>query len=208
MTIDSNFVYGGNFENVNAMPVYIVNGYTVTGSSIGNMGFMGSFGGNMIKAATSFVRPTGTAAYIALDAVANSTGTASLLTFNNIARTINGSGYVVKAILMTNQISNTARFRLQLYNFSPSPISDNDAFPLLWTNRDSKIGFLDFPAMFSCGSGSSAAISFLTPPDGYTPLSFVCVSGSANLFGMLETLDAFTPAHNQAFHIELEADVN
>jgi hypothetical protein len=212
MTISSNFVYGGNLENVNAQPVYLVGTLGASGSYAGNgettEAFVGHVGGSMTKAVTQFYRPTGTSAYIALDAVANATGSASLLTFSNIARTVNGSGYIVKAILMTDQISNTAKFRLQLYNFPPTPVADNDAFPLLWTNRNSKVGFLDFPAMFSCGSGSSSAISFLTPPNGYTPLAFICVSGSASLYGMLETLDAFTPAHNQAFHIELEADVN
>lgn len=212
MTIDSNFVFGGNLENVNAQPVYLVGGVSPSGSYT-NSGatseaFTGHVGGTMTRAMVDFYRPTGTSAYIALDAVTNSTGTSTVLNFSNIARIPNGSGYVVKALLMTDQFSNTARFRLQLYNYSPSPVSDNDAFPLLWTNRNIKVGFLDFPAMISCGSGSSSAVALLTPPNGYTPLAFICVSGSSNLYGILETLDAFTPAHNQAFHIELEADVN
>lgn len=107
---------------------------------------VGEVGGNMGKAAATLTRPADTTAYTAKDAVADSTSAPTVLTFSNLARVNAGSGYIVKARLMTNQSTNTARFRLHLFDTSPTAINDNAAYTLLWANRATRIGYIDLTA--------------------------------------------------------------
>jgi hypothetical protein len=206
MTVSNPFVWHGNKEDINAQPVFLVDPGAIDSDSLLALGNVGGF---MTQAAAEFNRPTGTTAYIALDAVANlATGTASALIFSNLARIYGGTGYVVKARMMTDQPTNTARFRLHLYDTLPTAILDNAFHTMLWTNRDMRLGSIDFNAMASESSGSTATFSILTPGVGNLPLAFTCITGSKALYGLLETLDAFTPAHNQGLYIQLSADVN
>lgn len=165
---------------------------------------IGEVGGNTVAVSVEFSRPADTTAYAARDAVANSTSSPTVLTFSNIARVNAGSGYITKARLMTDQSTNTARFRLHLYRTAPTAINDNAAWTLLWANRANRIGFIDFSALQTEGTGSDAANALNTD----IRLAFVCATASRALYGMLETLDAFTPASGQQFMIELSAEAN
>jgi hypothetical protein len=170
--------------------------------------------GNIIVSSLTLTRPADSNAYIAKDVVSNSTSSPSVLTFTNIVSTGGQSGYLVKGRLLTNQSTNVARFRLHLYTVAPTAIADNAPFTLLATNAANRIGYIDFPACQTEGSGSDAANSMYTigtlnnltiqSPQGAIPF----VSATRSLFGILETLDAFIPASEQTFFIELTADVN
>ena len=151
---------------------------------------------------TSFARPAGTTAYTAKDAVADSASAPTVLTFTKMANKPGGTGYITKARLMSDQSGNTARFRLHLFHTAPTPINDNAAHTLLYANRANRVGHVDFDAMQTEGSGSTAANASNTA----VRLPFACAAGSRDLFGLLETLDAFTPASAQAFHLELTAE--
>jgi hypothetical protein len=105
---------------------------------------------------------------------------------------------------MTNQSTCTARFRLHLFNASPTAINDNAAYTLLWANRAERIGYIDFTACQTEGSGSDAANS----QNDSVRLPFVAGAGNRTIYGLLESLDAFTPASGQAFYISLTADLN
>lgn len=158
--------------------------------------------GQLISINTTFTRPADGNAYAALDVVG--TSPASNLTFSNFARINGGSGYIVKARLLTNQSTCTARFRLHLYKISPTSIADNALFTLLFANAANRIGYIDFSACKTEGTGSNAASSL----NDSCRLSFNCDTGSRDIFGILETLDAFTPASGQQFFIELSGDLN
>ncbi len=160
--------------------------------------------GRLIAVETSFARPADTTAYAAKDAVSNSTSAPTVLTFTNLARESGGSGYIAKARLWTDQAANVAQFRLHLFHTTPTAINDNAAQTLLWANRSKRIGYIDFAAMQTEGTGSDAANSQVT--DVWLP--FTCATGSRNLLGLLETLTIFTPASAQQFYVELTADVN
>ena len=161
-------------------------------------------GGTTRTAAVTLTRPADTNAYAAKDAVSDSTSAPTVLTFSNIARLNGGSGYITKARLMTNQSSNIARYRLHLYHTAPAAINDNSQFTLLWANRTNRVGYIDFDALNTEGTGSDAAGALNTA----IRLAFVCAAASDDLIGRLETLDAFTPANAQVFYIELTAECN
>lgn len=165
---------------------------------------VGEVGGKMAVVGVTLTRPADTTAYAAKDAVSDSTSAPTVLTFANLARINAGSGYIVKARLMTNQSANIARFRLHLYHTAPTAINDNAAHALLWANRANRIGYIDFSACQTEGSGSDAANGV----NDAVRLSFVCASGSRAVYGLLETLDAFTPASAQVLYVELTADLN
>lgn len=163
-----------------------------------------SVGGNMGVASAAITRPSNTDAYTAKDAVSDSTSAPTVLTFSDLARINGGSGYVTKARLLTNQSTNTTRFRLHLYHTAPTAINDNAAFTMLWANRANRVGYIDFDSQQTEGSGSDSSNALNTT----IRLAFKCATGSRVLYGLLETLGAFTPASGQLFFIELTAENN
>ena len=170
-----------------------------------NLDASGNFkvAGNMSSASATLTRPSDTTAYAAKDVVTDSTSSPTVLEFSDIANVVGGSGYIVKAILLTNQSTNTSRFRLHLYHTAPTAINDNSPFTLLWANRVNRIGYLDFVACSTEGTGSDMAQS----QSDTVRLPFI-TSATKHLYGLLESLDAFTPASAQLFYIVLNADVN
>jgi hypothetical protein len=165
---------------------------------------LGQVGGHMEPVSATLTRPADTTAYAAKDAVSDSTSAPTVLTFSKLARVQGGSGYIVKARLMTNQSTNVARFRLHLYHTAPTAINDNAAHTLLWANRAARIGWIDFAACQTEGTGSDAANAL----NDTVRLPFSCADTSRHLYGLLEAIDAFTPASAQVFFIELTADLN
>ena len=164
--------------------------------------FLGKIGGSTLASSATFSRPADTTAYLARDTVSNSTSAPTILTFANIARVSGGSGYLTKFRLMTDQSTNTARFRLHLFHTAPTAINDNSPYTLLFANAANRIGQIDFPAMSTEGTGSNASASL----NMIDRLAFVLPGTS--IFGILETLDAFTPASAQNFYLEITAENN
>lgn len=173
-------------------------------------------GGSLEISSVTLTRPANTNAYAAKDVVANATTGASVITFADIVANVGDSGYITKARLLTNQSTNTARFRLHLYTVAPTALNDNDPFTLLAANAALRIGVIDFPACQTEGTGSDAANSLFTigtlnnqstqSPQGALP--FKTASNATSIFGILETLDIFNPTSGQTFFIEITADVN
>jgi hypothetical protein len=186
----------------NIQPVSVSNPLPTTGAAGEN--HLGEVGGRSVLVSAAFARPADTSAYAALDAVSNSTSAPAVLTFTNLARIAQGSGYITKARLVTDQVGNTARFRLHLYHTAPTAINDNAALTLLWNARDKRIGHIDFDPLATEGSGSDAASAL----NAILRLPFNCAASDRNLYGLLQTKDIFTPASGQNFFIELAADLN
>lgn len=167
---------------------------------------LGEVGGRLAAvAASELTRPSDTTAYAALDVISNSTSAPVVLTFTNLARITGGSGYIVKARVMTDQKVVVARFRLHLFHTAPTAINDNSPYLLLYANRANRIGQVDFSAAGTEDATNSTAASALAKDER---LAFVCATGDRNVYGILETLDAFTPASGQKFYVELTADLN
>lgn len=154
--------------------------------------------GFTVHSAVEITRPANTTAYAAKDAIADTGPT--ILTFTGCARTNGGSGYITKARLMTDQAANVAAYRLHLYDATLSAVADNAAQTVLYANRASYIGYIDFPAASTDGSDTANSQST------QAPLPFV--ASGTSLFGMLETLTAFTPASGQKFYIQLGIEQN
>jgi len=166
---------------------------------------LGEIGGRTVRNAATFARPADTTAYAALDAVSTSTSAPTVITFSGMARINAGSGYITKARIMTDQKTNTARFRLHLFHTAPTLTNDNAAFPLLWSNRENRVGKIDFSPMATEDATNSTCAESLNDA---VRLSFTCEAANAALYGILETLDAFTPASAQNFYISLTSEQN
>lgn len=160
--------------------------------------------GKTVAVNATLTRPADTNAYTALDAISDSVSSPTVLTFNNVARVNNGSGYLTKLRMMTNQSTFIGRIRLHLFHTAPTAINDNAACTLLWANRSNRIGHITLDAASTEGSGSDAAnasaISIRLP--------FVCAAADRNIYALVETLDGFTPISGQNFFFELTAELN
>lgn len=161
--------------------------------------------------AVEFNRPTDSPspiAYTAKDAIANSTGSPTLLTFSGITPDVSQFGYITKVRLMTNNSAwastNAAVIKLHLYKNQPTAIADNAPFTILYANRANRIGTITFPALSTEGSGSDSATALWTGA-----LAFESRPSNNTIYGMLE-VDSFsgtlTPTNAQSFFIEITTD--
>lgn len=145
-----------------------------------------------------FTRPSNTTAYAVQDVVSNSTTTPALLQFSNAALTNGGSGIILSARHLKNSTT-TASFRLHLYRSNgATPINDNAQFALLFANRSTRIGFIDF-SHATGGTGSDCSHALTT----FTNLPFICDSATSSLFGILTTTTGYTPISGEQHFIEL-----
>lgn len=160
---------------------------------------LAGLGSRSMVRSVELTRPSDTTVYHALDAIANSTSAPTALTFSNAARVDGGSAYILFAKLTTNNPSCDARVRLHLFSTSPTAVNDNSPHPVLYANRATLVGHLDFPALASGGAGSDASQSLIVD----ARILVACAPSSRNLFGLVQTLDAFTPSSAQKFHFQI-----
>lgn len=146
----------------------------------------------------TFTRPADTTAYAVNDAVSNSTSAPVILTFANAARVEGGSGEILKAELCTDLATCTAAIRAYVFSTAVAVNNDNAAYTMLYTNRNSRVGWIDFPGLSSEGAGSTSAVSLVTGS-----LPYVCDAASTALYLALVTKSAWTPASAQNFNIRL-----
>lgn len=159
--------------------------------------------GILAPVSLEFTRPADTAAYVANDSVSDSTSAPTTLEFTNAVRANGGSGYITRAVLVTNQSTNVSQFRLHLYSAAPTAGNDNAPFALSWAQRANGLGFIDFDAMQTEGSGSDMAVAVWRQP-----LAVIAAGGTRSIFAKLETKLGFTPASGQVFRIVLIVDQN
>ncbi len=146
-------------------------------------------------------RPADTNAYTAGDVVSNSTSATTLIPVA-IGRKNGGTGFIVKASLVTNQSTCLYRFRVWLYRVSnPTVAADNAPLALLYANRSNRIGYIDLPAMTTQMSGSDSAAAM----NDTIRHAFDCAADDSNIYCVLQALDGFTPASGQKFWLELQA---
>lgn len=155
--------------------------------------------GSIYSQSANFTRPADTTAYAALDTVADSVGSPTMMQFTAVGV----SGYITKAMIRTSQSANVARYRLHLYQATMTNTGDNTAFTFLSANFANWIGSIDFPACATEGAGSDIAYAI----NRDIRLEYTVASGST-IFARLETLDVFTPANAQTFLIILGLEKN
>ena len=156
--------------------------------------------GTQVTTAVGFTRPADTTAYAAQDVVSNSTSAPALLVFSNAARALGGSGLILSARHMKNSTTTAgASYRLMLYSHNiVTPINDNAQFTMLFANRATRIGFIDFTHLAG-GTGSDATGALST----FLNLPFVCNAAHSSLWGILTVTSAYTPTSAEQHYIEL-----
>lgn len=156
--------------------------------------------GNIFNVSAEFTRPADTTAYAPNDVVGPTV--ADVLTFVDAARVDGGRGYITNATIVKDETTVTnSLFRLWVYSVAPTPIADNSPYTLLYADRDSYLGYVDF-ACSTEGTGSDSAQALVTNVN----LAFRCAPGSRNLYGVLEAKQAYLPASGENFWIGLTVD--
>lgn len=158
----------------------------------------------MTDVSVEIVRPADVLAYLVGDSVNTSTTVPTAIPFTGLARAAAADGYLVKALLMTDQAACVAQMRLWLFSASPFLTIDNGPFLIKYADKAAAMGYVDFPALATeAGSDCAMAVVGL----GSTPLRLPFQTGvGTGLFGVLETKTAFTPASGQKFFMTLTAE--
>jgi hypothetical protein len=92
-----------------------------------------------------------------------------------------------------------ASYRLILYSHNiVTPINDNSPFPMLFANRATRVGYIDFThSAGGTGSDSTSALST------FVNLPFVCNAAHTSLWGILTVTSAYTPTSAEQHYIDL-----
>lgn len=169
----------------------------------------------LIKSTVNFTRPANTTAYAASDVVGPAV--AAVLEFTNMARLAlaansgrlgGNSGYITQAALQTNKSTITAKHMLHLFNTAPAVIADNAANTRLWADTPGYIGFIEFPAMATGGSGSDKATAQKGMGNANMPIAYTCADEKKNLYGVLVTSEAYTPDSGQQYSVALWSELD
>jgi len=166
---------------------------------------LGEIGGRGVAVSASFTRPANTTAYAANYVVSNSTSATTLLSFS-IARVNAGTGYITGARLVADQKSITPRFRVHLFNASPTVSADGALNKELYADESKVIGVFDLPAMTTPGDTTNSTVS--RAYDYTIRIPFKCASGTTTIYAYLETLDAYTPSSGGGYTLTLLADLD
>jgi hypothetical protein len=165
--------------------------------------YIGRVGLTTAEIAVEITRPATTPTYTARDVI--SADPAAVITFAGCARVNGGCGYIVKARLFTNSVTAMlgAVIRLHLYHTAPTAIADDSPMALLYANAAKRIGFIDFPALATEGTGSDSSASLWVD----MPLKFKCAAASKNLYGLAElTTVGAAPASGQKLYLFLDVE--
>jgi hypothetical protein len=200
-------------NNIGDVDVLSLPALAAGSATIGNVGLVageahvGSVGVTCVEVSATFARPNDTTAYTAKDAVSNSTSAPTILTFSNVARNNAGCGYIYKARLFIDSATAMlgAAFRLHLYHTAPTAVNDNAAFPLLYANKDKRLGYIDFPATTTEGTGSDCSSSMWID----MPIAFTCAAADNDIYGALEiTTTGAAPTANHNIWVALTIQQN
>ena len=156
---------------------------------------------------TKEIQDTASAAYVAGEVVSDNSSGGTIWTFSAIAKVDGGTGYIVKAHVISETTSITPRLTLFLFNAAVTAELDDQAAntQLLHTDLAKYVGKIDFPAMEDLGSGVSEAVA--TPSTtGNLPLAFECAAAADDLYGVLVTRDAFIQVAAKDMTIRITAE--
>lgn len=161
---------------------------------------VGQVGGAVVKVAVEKTRPADTNAYTANDALNESASAGTNWTFA-LGRLAAGSGLIVAAHILTDDVTWVSRMELSLFDANPAVINDNAEATGLYANAALHMGRIAWPALSRHTANSTmndAAVWNLNIP-------YKCVAGG-NIYGILRVLDAVAaPIASKKYTVILEA---
>lgn len=178
---------------------------------VATQGAVETVGGTTFTVTADFTRPANVTAYAQYDIV-SATASGSTVAFLEFDTTrANSSGYLTKFRLETNRTAEAGSYRLWLYRVPaaslttvPTNLGDNDLFPLIFANRSFRIGYVDFAAWVTGGSGSDSALAL----DMTTRMKYGLAAADSKLYGLLTVNAAVTPANAQQFSVSISFESN
>ena len=167
---------------------------------LANVGVVMRGGYGQVRA--EIARPPNTTQYSPLDAVADASPSATTHRFANAARKVGGSGAILNARVMTDNLAWTNALTLIVYDTPPTAfVADNEAFDEKWVDRDSIVTEITFPSMvtFKGEAGSFRRADASALNEGFT-----CGDDSKDLyFQAVLSSGTPTPAEEQIFAFKL-----
>jgi hypothetical protein len=154
-------------------------------------------GGHTFHVSVEKTRPADTTAYVANDAVAESSSAGTVWTFA-VGRTATGSGTITGAILQTDDAADVSRMEIDLYNDTVTAINDNAEATRLYTNAGKFLGTILFPALVKKSTNSTQAEAEVRG----LAIPFVCV-GSSSIYGIVRKIEADTPVSGSKYRVTL-----
>jgi len=150
-------------------------------------------------------RPADTTAYTAGDAIGD--GASAVFTFDVGILGV-PAGLIVGARFARDVITDTGvRFRAEIHDAAPTtvPASDNAAGPILWANRATRRGWIDFAAPIVGEATGSNCLEYAGLLSNVQGIPFSATDGILRV--LLTTRDAFTPAASKVSMVELDVVV-
>lgn len=156
-------------------------------------------------------RPNDTSVYAAGDTVTDNTatGSATNLTFTNVARANGGTGIITRsAVVSTNNSSAPATFVLNLFTTAPATSGDNVAGAFSDAELQGGLYVGEMVFNLSRPVNPAAAGSGNRVYRCLDPLPFKCAAGTRNLIGVLQVDGAYTPIAQERFDVGLYLEQN
>lgn len=151
---------------------------------------------------TIFTRPNDATQYTAGDVIADSStaSIASILRFNNIART-NGGGGIIQSALLIDSIAAATKPDSELYLFDQIITMQSDN--AVWAPTDAEMNYCVGVIAFPTGAFKTAGANGLIAATGLGT-AFNCASDRMTLYGVLVARNAYTPTAFEQFEIRLQ----
>jgi len=159
-------------------------------------------GGNK-RLVKEFTRPADATAYAALVCLADNAPSATTHNLPDAGRMIGGSGSIIRAEMVTDNLSWTNGITVVIYDEPPASfIADNAAFDVKYVDQPNKVGTLAFPAFAKDATG--AAGSFVKCVLEGLNMPYECADDSTNLyFQCFLPSGTPTPASGQKFYLNI-----
>lgn len=151
----------------------------------------------------TLTRPADTNVYAANDEISSSTSAPTILTFSDMARVSDGTGYITDAFCLNSQNAATKpQLELWLFDTTHTPDNDNAAFAPSDTEAGYVVAIIPLNQWFA-GDDTAGATGNAIAVYAGPPISFKCV-GSANLFGRVKLKNIITPLSAETYIFKLK----
>lgn len=164
-------------------------------------------GGKAAKIQIEITRPANTTpAYEANTAIADAAPSVTTHLLANMARANGGSGRIVRAAIMTDNVSWTQAVNLVIYKAAPAGgfIADKGAYNDKYADKASIVGTIRFPGFVPMGAGAAGGIRVAVANGEY--LAYECAAGSKDLYFQIWQTGTPTPASAQKFFVVLDVE--